>query len=168
MRGPGPQPLVVDPTKLTLHPSEGPRVSVLGGGALNTLPLPSSHHQFIRDTGLIPGSGRSPGGWHGNPLQYSCLENSTDGGAWQATVHGVTKSRTRLSNFTHTHTHTSPGQALCPALSLASVSSRPSRVTAPFSLGSATVPPAPGPASPRRYSPLASGSRDKTGEAEKG
>ena len=46
-----------------------------------------------RDMSLIPGSGRSPGGGHGNPLQY-CLENSMDRGAWQATVHGVTKSRT--------------------------------------------------------------------------
>ena len=47
----------------------------------------------VRDTGSIPGSGRSPGGEHGSPLQYSCLENPMDRGAWQATVHGVTKSR---------------------------------------------------------------------------
>jgi len=46
------------------------------------------------DAGSIPGSGRSPGGGNGNPLQYSCLENSMDRGAWQATVHGVTKSQT--------------------------------------------------------------------------
>ena len=45
------------------------------------------------DQSLIPGSGRSGEG-NGNPLQYSCLENSMDGGAWWATVHGVTKSRT--------------------------------------------------------------------------
>ena len=44
----------------------------------------------MRDTGSIPGSGRSPGGGHGNPLQYSALENALDGGAWWATVHGVT------------------------------------------------------------------------------
>ena len=50
----------------------------------------------IRDVGLIPGSGRSPGGGHGNPLQYSCLENSIDRGAWWATLHGVSKSWTRL------------------------------------------------------------------------
>ena len=50
----------------------------------------------------IPGSGRSPGEGNGNPLQYSCLENSTDRGAWQATVHGGQKSRTQLSNF-HFH-----------------------------------------------------------------
>ena len=46
----------------------------------------------LRDVGLIPGSGRSPEGGRGNPLQYSCLENSMDRGAWWATVHGVTES----------------------------------------------------------------------------
>ena len=48
----------------------------------------------VRDTGLIPGLGRSPGGGHSNPLQYSCLENSMDRGTWWATVHGVAKSWT--------------------------------------------------------------------------
>ena len=52
------------------------------------------------DLGLIPGSGRSPGEGNGNPLQYYCLENPMDRGTWQATVHGVTKSQTRLSDFT--------------------------------------------------------------------
>ena len=52
------------------------------------------------DLGSIPGSGRSPGEGNGNPLQYSCLENPMDGGAWWAAVPGVTKSRTRLSDFT--------------------------------------------------------------------
>ena len=47
----------------------------------------SANARDIRDTGLIPGSGRSPEGGHGNPLQYSCLENPVDRGAWQATVH---------------------------------------------------------------------------------
>ena len=56
------------------------------------------------DTGLIPGSGRCPGGGHGNPLQDSCLENPMDRGAWSATVHGVTKSRTWLKRWS---THTS-------------------------------------------------------------
>ena len=51
---------------------------------------------------LIPGSGSSPGGGHGNPLQYSCLENPMNRGAWQATVHGITKSQTRLSDLAHT------------------------------------------------------------------
>ena len=46
------------------------------------------------DMGSIPGLGRSPGEGNGNPVQYSCLEKSMDGGAWWATVHGVTKSRT--------------------------------------------------------------------------
>ena len=48
------------------------------------------------DPGSIPVLGRSPGEGNSNPLQYSCLENPMDGGAWQATVHGVTKSRTQL------------------------------------------------------------------------
>ena len=47
-----------------------------------------------RDTGSIPGLGKSPRGGNGNPLQYSCLENSMDIGAWRATVHGVTKNQT--------------------------------------------------------------------------
>ena len=50
------------------------------------------------DAGSIPGLGRSPGGGNGNPLQYSCLENPMDIGAWRATVHGVTKSQRQLSN----------------------------------------------------------------------
>ena len=54
------------------------------------------------DPGSIPGLGRSPGEGNGSPLQYSCLENPMDLGAWWATVHGVAKSQTRLSNFTFT------------------------------------------------------------------
>ena len=57
----------------------------------------------LRDVSSIPGSGRSPGGGHGNPLQYSCLENPMDRGAWQATVHRVPKSRTQLKQLS-THT----------------------------------------------------------------
>ena len=53
----------------------------------------------IRDAGSIPGSGRSPGGGHGTPLQYSCLENPMDRGAWLATVHGVTESWTQPSDY---------------------------------------------------------------------
>ena len=56
------------------------------------------------DPGSIPGSGRSPGGGHGNPLQYSCLENPMDRKAWQATVHGVAKSWTQLNPLSmHAH-----------------------------------------------------------------
>ena len=54
----------------------------------------------VGDLGSIPGLGRSPGEGNGNPLQYSCLENPMDRGAWRATVHRVAKSPTRLSNFT--------------------------------------------------------------------
>ena len=50
----------------------------------------------VRDKSSIPGSGRSPGGGHDNPLQYSCLENPMDRGVWQATVHRITKSQTQL------------------------------------------------------------------------
>ena len=50
----------------------------------------------IRDMGSIPGLGRSPRGGHGNPLQYSCLENPMERGEWWATVHRITKSQTRL------------------------------------------------------------------------
>ena len=55
-----------------------------------------------RYPGLIPGSERSPGVGNGNPLQYSCLENPMDRGAWPTRVRGVTKSQTRLSDF-HYH-----------------------------------------------------------------
>ena len=61
--------------------------------------LPDSAGE-ARDAGLVPlvpGSGRSPGVGNGKPLQYSCLENSMDRGAWQATVHGPTKIQTRLT-----------------------------------------------------------------------
>ena len=56
----------------------------------------------VGDPGSIPGLARSPGEENDNPLQYPCLENPMDGGAWQATVHGVAKSRTGLSDFTFT------------------------------------------------------------------
>ena len=58
----------------------------------------------VRDPGSTSGSGRSPGEGHGNPLHYPCLENPMDRGAWQATVHKVAKSQTRLSDR-HFHVH---------------------------------------------------------------
>ena len=57
---------------------------------------PPANAGDVRDTGSIPGSGRFPVGGHGNPLQYSCLENPLDRGAWWATVHRFAKSQTRL------------------------------------------------------------------------
>ena len=59
---------------------------------------PSANAGDTEDVGLIPGQGRSPGGGNGYPVQYSCLENPMDRGAWRSTVHGVTRSQTRLSN----------------------------------------------------------------------
>ena len=53
--------------------------------------------------GLIPGSGRFPGRGHGNPIQYSCLENPMDRGAWRATVHSIAESDMTESTCTHTH-----------------------------------------------------------------
>ena len=73
---------------------------------------PPANAGNTRDTGLIPGWGRSPGGGHGNPLQYSCLENPMDRGAWLATVHGVTKSQTRLKQLsTHTSVYQLKGES---------------------------------------------------------
>ena len=63
-----------------------------GGSVVKNLPAKTG------DMGLIPGLGRSPGERNGNRLQYSCLKNPKDRGTWRATVHGVTKSQTGLSN----------------------------------------------------------------------
>ena len=60
---------------------------------------PPANARDIRDEGLIPGSGRFPGGGQGNPLQYSCLENPMDRGAQQVTIHGVTQNRTQLKQL---------------------------------------------------------------------
>jgi len=64
----------------------------MGGSVVKNLPANAG------DAGLILGLGRSPGGGNGNPLQYSRLGNPMDRGAWRATVYGVTRSRTRMSN----------------------------------------------------------------------
>ena len=79
-------------------------VGFLGGTVVKKLPANAGDGWVA---GLIPGSGRSPGGGNGNPLQYSCLENPVDRGDWQATVYGVTKeSDTTECIHTHSHTHT--------------------------------------------------------------
>ena len=67
----------------------------------------------IRDKGLIPVSGRTPEGGHGNPLQYSCLENPMKRGVWQASVHKVTKSETQLKRLSTTTTHQAYACVLC-------------------------------------------------------
>ena len=65
---------------------------------------PACQCRRLRDVGSISGSGRSPGGGHGNPLQYSWLENPMDRGAWWATVHGVEKNQTRKKRLSmHQH-----------------------------------------------------------------
>ena len=59
---------------------------------------PPANAEGITDVGSVPGLGRSPGGGHGNPFQYSCLENLMDRGAWWATIHSVTNSQTQLKD----------------------------------------------------------------------
>ena len=61
---------------------------------------PPANAGDVRDVSSIPGSGRSPGGGDGNPLQYSCLENFMDRGAWWVTFHGIAKSQTGLNDYT--------------------------------------------------------------------
>ena len=69
-------------------------IEALGFQGGTVVKNPPANEGDARDVGLIPGSGRSPGVGNGNPLQYSCLENSTDRGAWWATVLEFTKSQT--------------------------------------------------------------------------
>ena len=66
---------------------------------------PSVNAGDIKDAGLTSGWGRSPGGGNGNPLQYSCLENPMDRGAWWPTVHGVAKSQRQLKQLSTQHIH---------------------------------------------------------------
>ena len=75
---------------------------------------PPANAGDVRDVALIPGSGRFPGGGHGNPLQYSCLENPIDRGAWWATVHRAGKSWTQLKQH-NMHAQTSGHGSLSPA-----------------------------------------------------
>ena len=68
-----------------------------GGSVVKNLPANAG------DAGSLPGLGRYPGEGKSNPFQYSCLKNLMDKGAWRATVHRVSKSRTQLSDWVHTH-----------------------------------------------------------------
>ena len=70
---------------------------VPGGGSSKE---PTGRCRRRKRPSSVPGLGRPPGGGHGNPLQYSCLENPMDRGAWWATVHRVPKSQARLKQFT--------------------------------------------------------------------
>ena len=89
-------PLLQTPSLLFLY-----LLWVFPGGSV--LKGPSAIAGDSGDTGLVPGSGRSPRGGNGNPLQYSCLKNRMNKKTWWATVHGVLKSQTRLSDLgTHT------------------------------------------------------------------
>ena len=77
-------------------------INMFSGSSINDFPGGSDGKASAcnaGDLGSIPGSGRSPGEGNGNPLQYYCLENPMDRGAWQAAVYGVAKSQTRLSDF---------------------------------------------------------------------
>ena len=76
------------------------RTNITGGSVVKNLP---ATQETQRDLDLIPGLGRSSGEGNGNPLQDCCLENPMDRGAWSATVHGVEKSRTQLSDFASLH-----------------------------------------------------------------
>ena len=73
-----------------------------GGSVVKNLPANAEDSRYV---GLIPDSGRSPGGENGRPLQYSCLENPMDRGAWRAIVHRVTQSRTWLSTHSIWNVH---------------------------------------------------------------
>ena len=77
----------------------------LGFSMAQLVKYPLANAGGARDTGLIPGLGRSPGEGNGNLFQYSCLQNSIDRDVWQAAVHGVGKSQTWLSDSAHTHMH---------------------------------------------------------------
>ena len=76
-------------------------VDFSGGAVVKNLPASA---EDTRDEGLIPGSGRPPGVGNGNPLQYSCLENSTDSAAWQASLWG--RKELDMTEHAHTHIHT--------------------------------------------------------------
>ena len=89
------QPLKLSKT-INLHFIAVPHILKRASQVVLVVKNPPANVRDLRDKGLIPGSGRSSGGGHGNPLQCSCQENLMDKGAWWATVHGVTTSWTQL------------------------------------------------------------------------
>ena len=103
-------PWMVEPGRLQsmesqrVGPDSATSLSLSGASQLAlVVKNPPANAGVLRDPGLIPWWWRSPGGGNGNPLQYSCLENPTDRGAWWATVHGVAKSRTQLCDWEQAH-----------------------------------------------------------------
>ena len=88
---------------MVIQPSFSPQVALV-------VKNPPTNAGDARDVGSIPGSGRSPGGGYGSPLQYSCLENSMDRGTWLTTVHEVAKS----PGTTEATYHRPPGGSICP------------------------------------------------------
>ena len=80
-----------------------PIMICISGSVVKCLP---ANARVTGDVGLIPRSGRLPGVGNGNPRQYSCLKNPSNRGVWWATVQGVSKSQTQLSDYMHAHTHT--------------------------------------------------------------
>ena len=75
---------------------------------------PPANAGDLKDASLIQGSGKSPAGEHGNPLQYSCLENPSDRGAWRATAHRVIQSQTQLSDCMHARDQIGPISIISP------------------------------------------------------
>ena len=96
----------VDSSSLS-HQAEAQR-PLLGSQMALVIKNLSANAGDVRDTGSIPGSGKSPGGGNGDPLQYSCLENPINRGAWWATIHAVSKSQMRLEGLSMEH----PGRSL--------------------------------------------------------
>ena len=88
---------------MVIQPSFSPQVALV-------VKNPPTNAGDARDVGSIPGSGRSPGGGYGSPLQYSCLENSMDRGTWLTTVHEVAKN----PGTTEATYHRPPGGSICP------------------------------------------------------
>ena len=92
-------------------------MSFPGGSVVKNLPVDAGN------AGSIPGSGRCPGGGHGNPIQYSCMENSKDRGGWQATIHGVAESRKPLGDLTTTINYSHHAVHYIPAAAATSLQS---------------------------------------------
>ena len=81
---------------------EGERIHVWASQVVLVVKDPPTSAGDVRNVGSVPGLGRSPGGGHGNPLQYFCLENPMDRGAWRAAAHGIAKKTTKQLSTAYT------------------------------------------------------------------